>query len=1314
MATFGDKQTAVVRVGEELRRRGFTLFGYSEDRSDSSTDYYAPARWKGVAVHPGHSGLVVCADVSSYDVSSHSGKPQMEQVSVRDHDCEQCGGSGVLEGAATLAEARADYSKYHIAIEAAARGSRMMSGIVSPVHYHEDGRPKCRSCHGLGYHNKLETRKVCDWPTFQATPKGKMWHVEQGGRIIASGTGFDRCSGWGDTWRGAVCAICDEIEQIVTRRSAPTTPGASANNGVVPASESATAGGFTVMTSYSGSEKQAGSVWTWITITPRCDHMKYKEFERRFSLDYHRLRRKVYGRRYIPARDLAAFFGMVEGEAPAPAAPTVEEQAPSVADLAPPEVLHLLVDATGDLGYDACRTLLVGNGYGIIATPDEQDADLIRAGLIRRYVWCGPERLTHEQALAVAAELPRRDGKREPFNVAEGEAPAFIEAYVGPYGKVRRDLRHAQTYTFTGWVVLTEDHPDEERYVLKAFQHGQGADTPVVARTIFPEATTVDEAVVDLFEEGYDDALWGEGHALPMALKRAERLRERGWEVVVEPGENPGQYSLYAANLAYPNSDRVIARRVQPGIFREEVAAPRPAEALPESAPEAVVVAVKVPNDMSAVPTLAGPMWFVEHFHNKVWGDWRKAKKAAQERQGELEQLGWRIRSEQSQGRGYSLYATNPDDPNPSELFSYDHEFRDDNGFIVVYWPKPDGSGHYDAPRVGTAAAAQAAPQSAESAPEAISAPEPAPEALEAAPAVAMTLEATRLHPDAPGNGRGGIFYEEFYDSDWGSTPKARKAAEQRAQELRLLGWRVKSPDRDKDSCYGAHYSVCATDPNGSGIISISITVLGSRDEATNSDGKKLFYRVTPKNRAAAAAASTAAEPATEAAEAAPAVAMTPEATPAPTPAPEPAIAPVAPTIVAPVPVTPAAESPAIPRPAAFHEHFSHTTWGGRPNSQRAAQQRQQELLGMGWYATIAFVPRGGYSVTAEDPSRPIGERKLPDGYNSHDQHGNQVRFHPHPGGTSRGPGDYFPAWRIAGDPAKVASEVSGIADRIEELRREALLPANAGTIQQGAIYALDAAIKHLTNLTLNNPALPAVWEACRRVNVWQRVAKDIPEVSGVQPGCPESFAQSFTEVYAGPHARIRRQLRVDTIDRSEWEIVTGNNTENFWFTASRPGYVGAPSVIATITPEATVVNEAAAPAFIEVYRDDYWHGATGRVARDERADVLRAAGWTVTLRTTGEGFELEARHPADTFGAACERTAVYPGTVPPTASAPTAFVPPPVEPTPITTFEVAPEELPRPIVVAPEAPEAPAPAPAAKGRKGKKHNPNQLALPIF
>lgn len=54
-----EEATAVARIGVELQNRGWTIYGYKPDRSESMTDYHNPARWDGIATCPGYPGVVV-------------------------------------------------------------------------------------------------------------------------------------------------------------------------------------------------------------------------------------------------------------------------------------------------------------------------------------------------------------------------------------------------------------------------------------------------------------------------------------------------------------------------------------------------------------------------------------------------------------------------------------------------------------------------------------------------------------------------------------------------------------------------------------------------------------------------------------------------------------------------------------------------------------------------------------------------------------------------------------------------------------------------------------------------------------------------------------------------------------------------------------------------------------------------------------------------------------------------------------------------------------------------------------------------------
>ncbi len=61
-----ERSSAQVRIGEELRQRGWTLFGYSEDQSDARSDYYHPASWYGIATNEKCPGVVVGVIATDY------------------------------------------------------------------------------------------------------------------------------------------------------------------------------------------------------------------------------------------------------------------------------------------------------------------------------------------------------------------------------------------------------------------------------------------------------------------------------------------------------------------------------------------------------------------------------------------------------------------------------------------------------------------------------------------------------------------------------------------------------------------------------------------------------------------------------------------------------------------------------------------------------------------------------------------------------------------------------------------------------------------------------------------------------------------------------------------------------------------------------------------------------------------------------------------------------------------------------------------------------------------------------------------------
>lgn len=221
MAThWTDKRRAVAAIGAELAARGFRLFGWKADKSDSMTDYYDPESWRGIATR---DGFTVCVDVSAYDVKDRSGHVPVDHHSEPEGTCARCNGTGVDPDCGwTLEEARADVAGFNAAEQranAAAHGYTMRSvfpGVVSPIPFEKHGRRSCVKCHGGG-HAKFRTwtseRPEDRWPVFQANPGRSKWHVEKDGRVIASGTGIYGAGSWGDKGADTVSTVCDRIER---------------------------------------------------------------------------------------------------------------------------------------------------------------------------------------------------------------------------------------------------------------------------------------------------------------------------------------------------------------------------------------------------------------------------------------------------------------------------------------------------------------------------------------------------------------------------------------------------------------------------------------------------------------------------------------------------------------------------------------------------------------------------------------------------------------------------------------------------------------------------------------------------------------------------------------------------------------------------------------------------------------------------------------------------------------------------------------------------------------------------------------------
>jgi hypothetical protein len=209
---YGDVRKSVALIGKALEARGWTLYGWSADKSDIMTDYFCPESWDGVATK---GDAVACVDVNDYTVSSRSGGQKLSRPEP-DAECPRCHGAQVDPAGWTYQKAKADPRGFNA--DAAGPNARsLFPDVVSPIpffgigpyggEYPEGGfqHERCRKCSGSG-HTFRSVEYVEPWPTFQANPPHRNWHVERGGQIVASGSGSGSCDA------AKAEALADKIE----------------------------------------------------------------------------------------------------------------------------------------------------------------------------------------------------------------------------------------------------------------------------------------------------------------------------------------------------------------------------------------------------------------------------------------------------------------------------------------------------------------------------------------------------------------------------------------------------------------------------------------------------------------------------------------------------------------------------------------------------------------------------------------------------------------------------------------------------------------------------------------------------------------------------------------------------------------------------------------------------------------------------------------------------------------------------------------------------------------------------------------------
>jgi len=253
---YGDQRESMVNLSYALEGKGWEIFGYSADQSDSQSDYYHPASWDGIATK---NGFVLCVDIKDYQV--------------------QNSGKGVYEYTKNYTNV-SDYSKIQklqaLANDSAASPEEKDTALkfIEKLHNNQEIKDQDR-----------EATRVLKYtyPIFQANPPSCNWHVEKDGVILAKGKGafqfsdlpydYDCSTGLQKTWRSREWTP-DEKEQKVINKFLSFV--AKINN---VASGVANMGDGTEETEQEGLEAEKNSGYETITVTEYKSEIQANEIE---------------------------------------------------------------------------------------------------------------------------------------------------------------------------------------------------------------------------------------------------------------------------------------------------------------------------------------------------------------------------------------------------------------------------------------------------------------------------------------------------------------------------------------------------------------------------------------------------------------------------------------------------------------------------------------------------------------------------------------------------------------------------------------------------------------------------------------------------------------------------------------------------------------------------------------------------------------------------------------------------------------------------------------------------------------------------
>lgn len=156
MSNYYSKRDAKVRIAEELIRRGWEVFGFTEDQSDSMTDYYCPAHWGGIASKNGYI-LVVDNRTASEGRDITKFNPNYIEMSISDRNKIKSLKNMTVEKGATVGETE--------------NAKKLIEKIQAK--YNNEGVSKYEVVGRI--------------PAYMGNSKGCIWHIEKDGALVDKG-----------------------------------------------------------------------------------------------------------------------------------------------------------------------------------------------------------------------------------------------------------------------------------------------------------------------------------------------------------------------------------------------------------------------------------------------------------------------------------------------------------------------------------------------------------------------------------------------------------------------------------------------------------------------------------------------------------------------------------------------------------------------------------------------------------------------------------------------------------------------------------------------------------------------------------------------------------------------------------------------------------------------------------------------------------------------------------------------------------------------------------------------------------------------